>query len=91
MQGGYVTENLSALMEPMAIQPVTQVASIVQELGPQQVGKNIRLQWLQSTNINHKFQDNYVKQGIKILLMIQAKNNLLPKIKKLIYKIIKWG
>lgn len=37
---------------------------------------------------NHKFQDNYLKQGVKTLLMIQAKNNLLLKIKKLIDKII---
>lgn len=37
---------------------------------------------------NHKFQGNYLKQGVKTLLMIQAKNNLLPKIKKPIYKII---
>lgn len=44
MQGGYVMENPSVLMEPVAIQPVTQMASVVQELGPQQVGKNIRLQ-----------------------------------------------
>lgn len=32
MQGGYVKENPSALMEPVAIQPVTQMASVVQEL-----------------------------------------------------------
>lgn len=37
---------------------------------------------------NHKFQDNYLKQGVKTLLMIQPKNNMLPKIKKLIDKII---
>lgn len=72
-------------MEPMAIQ----LASIVQELGPEWVEKNNRLQWLQSTSINHKFQGNYLKEEVKILFMIQAKNNLLPKIKKLIYKIIK--
>lgn len=44
MQGGYVMVNLSALMEPMAVQTVTELAWIVQELGPEWLGKNIRLQ-----------------------------------------------
>lgn len=44
LQGGYVMVNLSALMEPMAVQPVTELAWIVQQLGPEWVGKNVRLQ-----------------------------------------------
>lgn len=44
IQGGHVMENLSALLEPMAVEAGTEVACMVQELVPEWVGNNIRLQ-----------------------------------------------